>query len=235
MKTKEEKDVLSGAMEIAQDIYNKVGGLEPMLSVDFKWAVDFTGHKGRKESRIGLLLSTAQMLADRIEISGRLGFVAAVLSKLKLTSEPENVLFVSEAWVSGDVSTRPSDDPKRKEAVIVAVMDKQEKLYTQINTIWSVYKETEDGNVYIQKQIDKNPVKETDTPDSAESPLLSAFWTTYRHTLNTMREESEILSHFAKVSSTDPQQVIEMVFRVSMEKYGQGDMYTGGISYEKNN
>lgn len=234
MKTKNNSDVIKGAVEIAQDIYDKVGGLEPMLSVDFKWAVDFTGKKKTVESRIGLFLSNDKMLEDRFEISGRLGFVAAVLSRLGLTSDPENILFVSEAWMGSDPSTRPSDDPKRKEVVIVATMDGDAKIHAQSYEILSSYKETQGGHVYIQKQIDKNPVGDQDIPNKVESSLLSSFWEIYKHTLGEMDRAPEIYERFKEVVAVNPVGAIETVFRASMDKYGPGNLHTNQTSYEKN-
>lgn len=223
--------VTKNALEIAGDLYSKMGGLDPMLSVDFDW---LRYNKQSGQTMLGLFLNSEQMVTDRFKIAGLIGYISALLVRLEISGDPKCVVFVSEAWVSKNNVNPPSEDPKREEVVVAAAVDKDSSVHVRMAPIRYQYSETEDGISRVVKRIERGAG--ADDGYTAESPLLKNFWNAYNITLDAMDKENGDMSYknFIEFAKTDPDHTVKMIFdSVFKDLYGKtGDLISQ--SNEKN-
>ena len=225
--------VTKNALEIAGDLYSKMGGLDPMLSVDFDWLK--YNQKGG-QTMLGLFLNSEQMVSDRFKIAGLMGYISALLTRLEISSEPKHVVFVSEAWVSKNNINPPSDDPKREEVVVAAGADNNHETYVSMVPIQYQYTETSDGTPRVIKRLVNDAPSGMDSGVEAQSPLLDNFWKVFHVTLEAIDAGKGGMSykHFIEPARVDPDSVVKIIFdAVFKDLYGKtGDLISQ--SNEKN-
>lgn len=172
------KSAVNESFNGAETIYNQAGGFSPTAAIVFDWIL-YEKSKIENVEIIGVL-SNEKLVENRNAIVARLGFVAALMEKLGLSSKPKYALFESEAWAGENPKVRPSDDPKRREVLISSGMDEKNNFFFDLKEIVSIYAEDSMGRAGIKKKLINCDKLRADAANGSNSPLLGAFWATYR-------------------------------------------------------
>lgn len=214
-KVKVEVDVkkaVEQTFEIASTLFNKKGGISPMIFCDLSWVnEDIPEMAGLKEGKKGMaLILDDESVNSRRQIIYRLGSAVALLEMLGVVGKPTMARMASEAWSSSNLDSyrMPSDDPERKEVLMVSATNRKLKTGTKIMS--------------MKRRLFRKPklvsIKGeviTYLADDKDS-LLSSFWESYESVLKKVKKD-KVYKQFLKESKKNPGMIFKMVMAHALD------------------
>lgn len=131
------EELVASTAEKIEDIFKKGEQFTTIVLIDFSWILSDDGKsKLTDKNSVGIILASKDAVDARHEIIFALGHAAGILKTLEIVGEPTAIQLASEAWVSfmeakdviaGKPIVKPSNDPARREVLVVSGLDKSLK------------------------------------------------------------------------------------------------------------
>lgn len=227
VKTKKEvhaelKADVEKAFKFVEEAFNKQEGFSTMIFIDYAWIKPEVESPLVKEGSVALVLGSEGAVAARRQVVASLGAASGLLQLFGLVGAPTGVRIASEAWVGENLKLRPSEDPKRKEALFVSGRAPDG---TEIMTGKEIFRGVDGKKGKEKLVVELRPLKQIKTSiseagDKANNgSLLSLFWEAYNNRL-VIQDQMEDLGRFtemAAIAKANPANTFKYTLKAALE------------------
>lgn len=230
-KTTGMEDSIIRKLETISSTYSDgVNFFPTTVFVDFKWAVK---DKDVKEENMSICVPfKTDNKKERFETMSRLGFAAAVLEKLGVTSAPDQAIIASEAYASrfdkseavDTTEEKITSDKNKIEIALVHGVDKNGATSSMIREVVSKCKDSGDSMSIVKELVVTERMKKDgmDKFNPLESPLLDEFWDGFKLGVDLLKKEegSKVNSYlmFLDVAKDHPKEIMSMVLNIALNE-----------------
>lgn len=150
-----------------------------------------------------LSLNDQVLMENRRDFLHHMGVICAAMELLKVLEAPESVVFCSEGWASTEDAInkglRPSQDPKAKDVFIISGLSSTGDTIAEMKEKRMKMVKVRGKQAIVPELL---PVSEEETK-TASSPLLEAFFSSYRESIVKMRIDKSY-KQFERMAESDP-------------------------------
>ncbi len=218
---KELSESIKQAFNAATTIFEERGMLFPALFFDFDW---LKAGSLPEESTTIVVMLIGKIADARSYVMTALGGAFALSEAMGMSSAPKAVRMVIEAWISepkdGVPPVRASDDPMKKEGVLVCGMNRDKQTLLEMREIVRILDglEGNSGNVSVKIEL-----RETDLTRllggkdrTMAAPLLDKFWEGYQSSRETLAKDAAF-KEFISTAESDPAKFFTMVIETTLK------------------